>query len=68
MITPDCETMMIRPVRQLVCSCCRLPFARIQNGTLIVESHHHGQKHVNCLPLQDVVQLIRQAGALSEER
>ncbi len=40
------------------CSCCKLPFARIQNGVLIIESRHHGEKHTNVISLADLIQLI----------
>lgn len=41
----------------LICTHCQLPFARIQNETLVIESRHHGEKHVNVIPL-DMLQRI----------
>lgn len=41
----------------LRCSACGLPFARIQNGVLIIESKHHGQTHVNAVSLMSIVEL-----------
>jgi hypothetical protein len=42
----------------LTCSSCRLPFARIHNGVLIIQSRHHGQPHVNVISLSDLVRLL----------
>lgn len=35
----------------LRCAVCELPYARVQNGVLIIESRHHGQVHVNAIPI-----------------
>lgn len=40
------------------CSCCKLPFARIQNGVLIIESRHHGEKHTNVIALAELLRMI----------
>jgi hypothetical protein len=40
----------------LRCATCELPFARVQNGVLIVESRHHGQIHVNTIPIAALMQ------------
>ena len=40
----------------LRCATCELPFARVQNGVLIVESRHHGEVHVNAVPLAALMQ------------
>lgn len=45
-------------VKQLPCSICRLPFARIENGVLIIESRHHGDKHTNVISLKTLLELI----------
>ncbi|OQA21110.1 MAG: hypothetical protein BWY63_01371 [Chloroflexi bacterium ADurb.Bin360] len=37
--------------RILRCTVCGLPWARIENGVLIVESRHHGERHVNVIPV-----------------
>lgn len=39
------------------CACCGLPFARIENGVLIIESRHHGEKHTNVIPLSDLIEV-----------
>jgi hypothetical protein len=41
----------------LRCSKCGLPFARVQNGVLIVESKHRGETHVNVIPLAHLIEL-----------
>jgi hypothetical protein len=46
------------PTHTCECSCCRLPLARIQNGVLIIESRHHGERHTNVIALAELVQLI----------
>ncbi len=38
----------------------RLPFARVQNGAIIVESVHHGQKHRNVLSTEVLEKLERE--------
>lgn len=45
----------------LRCSCCASPWATIQNGVFVVISHHHGNKHVNALKLEDVQRLLDEA-------
>lgn len=39
----------------LRCEICRLPFAMIKGGAMEIQSHHHGEKHINVVPLVDVV-------------
>lgn len=41
----------------LRCSECGLPFARIQNGVLIVESKHNGETHVNVITIAAIAEL-----------
>ena len=40
----------------LRCATCELPYARLQNGVLIIESRHHGQIHVNTIPIAVLLQ------------
>jgi hypothetical protein len=40
------------------CSCCKLPFARIQNGALVIDSRHHGERHTNVIALAELVRLV----------
>ena len=37
------------------CGACRLPWARIKNGCLVVESKHHGERHVNQIALPELI-------------
>jgi hypothetical protein len=41
----------------LRCAVCNLPWAKIRNGVLIVESRHHGAIHVNVIAVDEVVRL-----------
>lgn len=41
----------------LRCSKCGLPFARVQNGVLIIESKHRGETHVNVIAVADLAEL-----------
>ena len=41
----------------LRCSECGLPWGRVENGVLIVESRHHGETHVNVIPVADLARL-----------
>lgn len=43
---------------------CGLPYARILNGVLIVESKHRGETHVNVISLADLAEL---AGIVKHE-
>jgi hypothetical protein len=49
------ETVVLR------CGVCGLPWAKVQNGVLIVESHHHSDKHVNVMPLDELQRLADDA-------
>lgn len=40
----------------LRCTACGLPWARIENGVLIVVSNHHGEKHENVIALAELIQ------------
>jgi hypothetical protein len=42
----------------LLCTCCDLPFARLQFARLVIESNHHGTKHSNALDLEDLRMII----------
>ncbi len=41
----------------LRCCHCGLPWAKVQAGVLIIESKHHGDKHVNVIPLADLLRM-----------
>lgn len=60
MIMPPPEPIVLK------CACCDLPFATIQRGVLMVNSRHHGDKHVNVVTLQDLIQWLQ--GLQAEER
>jgi hypothetical protein len=47
----------------LRCAACGLPFARLQNGVVVVQSKHHGQKHVNGVAVARLVELCQEGGA-----
>lgn len=44
----------------LRCTChgCKSPFAIIANGTLIIESTHHGKKHQNTVSIAYLVAVM----------
>ena len=42
----------------LLCTCCDLPFARLQFGRLVVESKHHGDVHTNALTLENLEKIL----------
>jgi len=45
---------------RLRCPDCGLPFARVQDGVLVIETQHYGKRHTNVLRLEDVVQLLQE--------
>lgn len=45
----------------LRCGQCGLPWAKICNGVLVVESRHHGDRHVNVITLDEVKRLWQEA-------
>lgn len=50
-----------------LCSCCDLPFAKLQFGRLVIQSKHHGDNHSNALgpdDLESILELLRQADAI----
>jgi hypothetical protein len=53
---------------KLVCSCCGLPWATIQNGVLVVVARHGGDKHTNVLRLDDLYELMRRDTRPTEPR
>jgi hypothetical protein len=53
-------------IRVFLCSCCNLPFAKLQFGRLVIQSRHHGDDHTNALDqedLQSILELIHQDSA-----
>jgi hypothetical protein len=44
----------------LRCEICKLPWAKIRNGVLIVESRHHGAVHVNVIAVSELEKLATQ--------
>ncbi len=58
------EDKALRPQEdKLRCSCCGLPFARLQHGCIVVESKHSGEKHVNAVAVDELVKMIREEQA-----
>jgi len=47
----------------LRCGQCGLPWAKICNGVLVVESRHHGDRHVNVIALDEIARLWRESNA-----
>lgn len=43
----------------LRCAICHLPWAKIRNGVLIVESRHHGAVHVNVIAVDELARVQR---------
>lgn len=51
-------------IKVFLCSCCDLPFAKLQFGRLVVQSKHHSDIHSNSLgpdELESILELLRQA-------
>ena len=44
--------------RLLLCSCCNLPFAKLQFGRIVIESKHHGYLHTNAVSLDDLENIL----------
>jgi hypothetical protein len=54
-------------IKVLLCSCCNLPYAKLQFGRLVIQSKHHSDDHTNALDLQaleSILELIRKDGAI----
>jgi hypothetical protein len=43
----------------LRCAICGLPYARIVNGTLVIESRHHGETHTNVIAVSEVTRIAQ---------
>lgn len=43
----------------LRCVQCGLPYARLTNGCFVIQSVHHGRKHVNMIHVAEFVRLCR---------
>ena len=55
----------------LICSCCNLPFARLQFGRLVIQSKHYSDVHTNGLTLEDLrglVSLLEKGDRIEEVR
>ncbi len=42
----------------LRCTECGLPWAKIVNGVLVVESRHHGEKHTSVIAITELEKLM----------
>lgn len=42
------------------CDECNLPYARVQDGVLVIESRHYGVKHTNVIRLEDMIELLQE--------
>lgn len=50
----------------LRCRTCGIPFAALQNGAIVVESRHHGQRHTNTIAIVDLLASVCRLGELQE--
>lgn len=41
----------------LICHSCNRPFARLENGVLIIESRHSGETHTNTVAIAELARL-----------
>ena len=51
----------------VLCTCCDLPFARLQFGRLVIQSKHYSDNHWNSLSpedLESILELLRKADAI----
>ena len=46
---------------------CGLPWGKIENGCLIIESRHHGEKHTNHISLDMLYRLLQASKTETEE-
>ena len=51
----------------LRCGQCGLPWAKISNGVLVVESRHHGDRHVNVIALEELLRAWAEREKEAEE-
>ena len=40
---------------------CTLPWARVQNGCLVVQSRHNGMTHTNAIPIDKLAEICYNA-------
>lgn len=45
-------------MKKLRCEECGTPYAALQKGVLVIESIHHGRKHVNVIAVWDLVLMV----------
>jgi hypothetical protein len=43
----------------LICSCCDMPCAIVENGRLVWQSRHGHSSHSNALSLDDLKEIVR---------
>jgi len=55
------EEHLTRPAVLLRCR-CGLPYARLENGCIIIESRHHGETHQNVMPLAMLLEMAQEQG------
>ena len=62
------EEHLARPAVVLRCQCgqCGLPYARLQNGCIIIESRHHGETHQNVMPIATLAEMAKAQGRQRE--
>ena len=42
----------------LRCPTCGVPYARLDGNVLVIESRHHGEKHVNVITVDKLLELV----------
>ena len=45
-------------VQVLICSCCNLPYAKVQFGRLVIQSKHYTEAHTNALTIEELKSLV----------
>jgi hypothetical protein len=54
--------------RSLICGRCDLPFARIQNGVLVIDSPHRGAMHLNVITLEELRHMAEQSAEEEQQK
>ena len=42
----------------IICSCCNMPFAKMQFGRLVIQSKHYSGFHTNAITLEELKTLV----------
>ncbi len=52
----------------IVCSTCSTPIASLQGDKIVIESRHHGERHVTVITLAELSEKVQQAKRLESLR